>query len=521
MSDHYINDTFGLEGGASRDRKAWLFWLIGACCVLLSVGIFFVNTRHGIGVWVDSTRYMGISERPYDAPVYAWMLQSISLFLDINTGAKLLGLLFVAANTALILYLLIRATNHYGYAVFGTALVILSPQFVALHAGAMSEPPFLFFILLTLLAFLQYLQTGSRKYLIVCATALATATLTRFVAPPLGAALVVCILINPRHAIGKRIGDATILAVVSASIFLSWLSYSHLTVGRSIGRELWFYGNMGTKEWLTSLEALTAWLLPDAVPFAARVAIFVAFAVSTAILTFVHTSRVLHGTRVEKTTDDLLPAALGLFFLFYLAFMVLSTSLEANLSLNSRYAFPIYVTTILMTTMVLARMASAAGTLKLLHNGIVALLLVVTIAHAARTTVRSEEAYRMGIGYASLAWRSSPTVAAVRALPKDSVLYSNGADAIAYILGRPASFIPERVQLRTGQANPHKPVDLQLERMRAPTRQAQSYVVILDMVDWRFYLLDEAELVRRLSLELTADEADGRIYVVPGEINVR
>ena len=302
-----FDDFIDLEDRVCRSRRACLTRVIGAGFVLLSVGIFLVNTRHGIGVWVDSTRYMGISERPYDAPLYAWMLQSVRPFFDINTGAKLLGIILVAANSGLIWHLLIRATNRYRYAILGTALIILSPQFVALHASAMSEPPFLFFILLTLLAFLRYLEADSRRWLVVCAITLALATLTRFVAPPLGAALAVCILLNPRHAIGRRIGDATILAVVSASIFLSWLFYSHLTAGRSIGRELWFYGNMGTKEWLTSLEALTAWLLPDAIPFVLRVVTFAAFAVAITVLTFVHTSRVLRRAHPARVVDG--PAA--------------------------------------------------------------------------------------------------------------------------------------------------------------------------------------------------------------------
>ena len=174
-----------------------------------------------------------------------------------------------------------------------------------------------------------------------------------------------------------------------------------------------------------------------------------------------------------------------------------------------------------MATIVLARMNRTAGTMKLLHDGVVALLLVVAVGHAVRTAVRSEEAYRVGIGYASLAWKSSPTIAAIRALPADSVLYSNGADAIAYILGRPASFIPERVQLRTGRENPLKPLDLQLERIRAKTERAPSHVVIFDKVDWRFYLLGEAELVQRLSLEKIANEPDGRIYAMPREAEIK
>lgn len=516
MSYNCFDDFRDLEREADRGRGVFLTWMIGIGIIFISVGIFLVNTRHGIGVWVDSTRYMGISERPFDAPLYAWMLQAVMPAFGVDRGAKLLGVIFVAVNSGLIWNLLVLTTRDYRFAVFGTALIVLSPQFVGLHAGAMSEPPFVMFTLITLLAFLRYRETDSRGWLVACAIALALATLTRFVAPPLGAALALTILMNPRQRRGRHIADAAILTVVSASVFLLWLFLSQLTAGRSIGREFWFYGNMEKKEWLTSLEALAAWLFPDAIPFYARVAILAAFIVSLAIFTIAHTRLIIRSAQPVRITGDILPATLGLFFLFYLAFIVLSTSLEANLSLNSRYAFPIYVTTMLMTTILLARLSRVPGAMKAMHVGVLALLLAVMVAHTVRTAIRSEVAYRMGVGYSSVAWRNSPTIAAVRALPANSRLYSNGADAIAYIVGRPASFIPERFQLRTGHENPQKPLALQLEAMRAESGQVTSHVVIFDKVDWRFYLLDEAQLVQTLSLEMIAEKADGRIYAMKG-----
>jgi hypothetical protein len=441
--------------------------------------------------------------------------------LDMDAAAKLIGLILAAANTALIWHLLMRATNRYFYALAGTLLVVLSPQFVALHSIAMSEPPFLFFLLLTLLAFLHYLETGSRNWLIASALALGLATLARFTAPPLGAAIALCILVNPRQTFARRFWDAVIFTIVSASLFFLWTVASQLVVGRSIGRSLWFYGNMGTKEWLTSLEALTAWLLPDQLPFAVRVLVFAAFFLAAAWLTIVHTRETLRLARHAKVVDALLPLTLGLFFIFYMGFMVLSTSLEANLSLNSRYAFPAYVTTVLMVTIVVANLARARGPVKWACYALVGLGAVVLVSHSVRIAVRSEQAFRSGVGYASKAWIDSPTMAAIAKLPADATLYSNGADAIAYVLKRPASFVPEHVQLRTAIENPNKPFEVQLQQVRDTMAEGNAYVVIFDNVDWRSYLVTEAELQERLSLQKIAEEPDGRIYTVPAESKVK
>jgi len=516
MYSDYLDNLADNRARSNADVRSWLYWVGGAAFVLVSVSVFLINTNHGIGVLSDSTRYMSLTERPYDAPLYPWLLQLASwLGVDLDRSTKAIGLILVSANTAIIWHLLVRATGKYAYAAVGTAVVVLYPVFVALHASAMSEPLFLFTLLVTLMALLRYLDTEARVWLVACAVVLALATLTRFTAPPLGAAIALVFLFNPRFSLGRRIGDAFILGAVSAALFLSWVVISQITAGHSIGRALWFYGNMGLKEWLTSLEALAAWLFPDQVPFSARVVVFGLFALAAAGLTILHACLTLRHARETKVVDALLPAILGLFFIFYMGFMVLSTSIEANLALNGRYAFPAYVMTVLMITIVLADFDGAKGFVKVLHHGLVGLAVLVLVSHAVRTTVRSQEAYRSGIGYASVAWATSPTIETLRQLPASAALYSNGADVIAYVLKRPAHFIPQHVELRTGLEDPAKPFEAGMQRLRENLAKPDSYVVMFDNVDWRFYQVTEAELKQRLSLVAVTTKPDGRVYALP------
>src|SRR5690606_30055740 len=108
----------------------------------------------------DTTRYMSIVQAPYDAPVYSWLVRIPPLMgIDLAAGARGLAMFFVAANTFLVWHLLIRATDRHSVALIGTLLVVIAPQFVSLHSIAMSEAPFLFFLLVTLLAILRYLET--------------------------------------------------------------------------------------------------------------------------------------------------------------------------------------------------------------------------------------------------------------------------------------------------------------------------------------------------------------------------
>ena len=491
------------------------YWLGGGVLLMLSIAMFLVNTRHGIGVLPDSVRYMGLGYVPFDAPLYPWLLDIAMLTgLTVEKSAVVLGFIFVCANTALIWLVLTRSAGKFVYAIVGTAIIIFSPQFVSLHSLALSEPTFLFFLLLTLYTILLYTETQNRAWLIVSGITLGLATLARFTAPPLGAAIVLALLLDPRYFLVRRFSDAIIFASVSACIFLSWVLVSHLVADQSvgtIGREFSFHGNMELRQWLRSLESLAQWLLPKQVPLIGRIVVFVATAGTAAWFTLKYI-RETWGHLGRAKAAPLLVMILGLFFFFYLAFVRLATMIEANLSLTPRYAFPAFVTTVIMLTIVLAHYSGKENKPKLIHRGLVAFFILVLGSNLIRTTVRSQEAYQMGTGFASVTWSNSPTMQKVRELPDNAVIYSNGPDAISYLLRRRANLVPQHFELRTGLDDQRSPYDVQLQNLRDDMAKENAYLVIFDNVDWRFYLATEAELKKSLPLLEFKSESDGRIY---------
>lgn len=500
-----------------------------AALILISLVIFLLNTHQGIGIFTDSTRYMGISAREYDAPVYHWMLRlGHGAGLTLTAAATLIAELALVANVVLIFALLQKATRDWRYSTAGTALIVLLPQFVTLHSSAMSEPPFLTFLLATIWAGLAWFENGSRRMLIGCSVFLGLATLTRFSAPPLGAALALIIMLDPRRTLRRRLEYSALLAAIGGALFFAWVIISNMTVGRSIGRKLWFYGTMGPAEWWSSLEVMAAWILPAAVPMAIRIPLL-AFLVGFAGWQVVRQIRLLRSASADQNiaTGTWLQLILGLFFLFYMGFMVLSTAIEANLTLTSRYAFPACVAlAMLLTLQVHALGQSAQGQSAqgqsarekpgLLWIGLALLAVIVGISHATRTAARTAEVFREGYGYQSIGWRSSPTIAAARDLPAGVRIYSNGPDIIAYLAHRKAIFIPQVTMLRTNQPEPGNPVSSQIDRLRVRAQEGPVYLVMFDKVDWRFYLAPEAALVKALSLPAPQRFSDGRIYRVDG-----
>lgn len=500
-------------GRPAAGRRIDAYWLVGLALTAASVFLFFVNTRHGIGILPDSTRYMGISEVPYDAPVYHWMLQGpAATGMGLSQGAKLIALFFLCANCLLLWHILARTTGRYGAAALGSALILFAPAFVAFHAVAMSEAPFLFCLLLAIETLRQFWIGRQRGWVFACGLAIGVGALVRFTAPPMGAAIALALLCDRRVPLRRRFGDALILAAVSAFLFLGWSVASELVVGRSTGRALAFYGNMKTADLWASLNTFTIWLFPSLVPMAIRLVVTCA---ALAGATYLFVRHVRNMMRDEApSASGLLTLALGFFFPIYLCFMVLAISLEANLTFNSRYGLPIYMTGIMMLTILLARIPRRDRTLRTARIAFLILGLLVLGSNLVRSADRSRAAYRDGIGYAGVSFTRSPLMEDVARLPENATLYSNGQDAIAYVLGRPTHLSPSDVLYRTGLPDPANPLSQQIARINREAAAGPVYIIFVDGVDWRFYLVPEERLQRLLTLKPVAREKDGRIYAV-------
>lgn len=477
--------------------------------------VYILCTRHGIGILPDSIRYMGIDENPYDAPFYPWMLIAISAAgPGMVYSAKILGFITIIFNSVAIWYILQRVTGKYLYANIGAAIIIFSPQYIYQHSIAMSEPLFISFILLACLSIMKYFENSQRIWLLACGTATGLGALTRFTAPPLGAAIAVVLLLVPRYPLSRRIVDALLVGAVSGAIFFGWVLLSEVLEGRSTGRPLAFYGNMDGQAWLASLESLAAWLTPSQIPMILRIGVWCLFLTGSACLLVWHSRRALNQAHEGQAASQLLALVLGLFFPFYMGFMVLATSVEANLALTGRYAFPAYVTTVMMLTILLAETEAARGYIRNIHWVFAVLALCILAGNIIRTSARTHDAYANGIGYASRSWAQSPVLRAARGLPANATIFSNGADVMGFMLGRRVNYIPARVQPRTGVDDPRNPFPKQVAAMKQRMEAGNAFIVFVDHIDWRFYLVSEADLKRLLNLRLVDRERDGRIYTL-------
>ncbi|WP_022683561.1 glycosyltransferase family 39 protein [Sphingobium bisphenolivorans] len=496
-------------------------WAICAILVGLSASLFLLSSRYGIGVRPDTFRYMGLGWKPDDAPVYGWLLRGIAeTGLNIWGGAKLLGLVLSCLNPILIWVTLMRATRSNVHAAGGTILILLSPSFSRLSALALSEALFITCIFTSVLLFVAYLKDMNWRRLAACGAMIAVTTLVRFPGMVLGFAIAATLLLMRQLPLRQRVRSVVMLGSVGGGITLLWAIVSKIVADHAVGRDFAFYGNADVERWKQGFKSLTALLAPMEVPLLARAALLLAVLGAVAWIWFHYCRFVLRKAdanmgEAERAPERTIAPVFGFFALFYAAFMVLAVHLEANLPLNGRYALPLYVTLVTAATIVVSDRKNMSRGDRALASLLVAISIGILASHTVRTASRTEAAYEQGLDFASRAWASSPTIHAVRRLPRGAMIFSNGPEAIIYAAKRPATIVPMKMDSRTGLDRPHNPYPRQLEATRQRLQGGNAYVVFVDRVDWRFYTATENELRQALGLKLVERLADGRIYNLP------
>ena len=147
---------------------------VGSCILLIS-------TRWGIGGYPDSMVYIGVARSILNGsgvrffndmgefapvtqypPLYPSTMAAFGIMgLDPLLGSRWISALLFAANALLVAYIIYRITLSPGASLIGSFFALTSFPMVYIHSMAMSEPMFIFLVLLGFSFLALYLQ-GSR-----------------------------------------------------------------------------------------------------------------------------------------------------------------------------------------------------------------------------------------------------------------------------------------------------------------------------------------------------------------------
>jgi hypothetical protein len=386
--------------------------------------------------------------------------------------ARVEDALFFALAVLVIGLFVLLATDQPWLA--AAAQVVVGGSLLGLVTDVGTSAPSLFFVLVALSAVIAFRRQPSRRWLILAALAIGLATLERFAN---GALIVWAVL-----ALWDRRRAAIALLVMGSIPLVAWFVYEDVS-GRSSGHMLGLHVVGGS--FRGGARSIADWVLPSSAPTA--LALLAALAVVVAVFVIV---------RHRPTTPALLLVLYAVVQIVMLEVAI--TFFDALVNLDSRELIPCFAAVVMAVACSIERTPA----LKLVVG-------LAVIGALARGGV--EIASDIPGGYAEPRWVHSPIMAALRALPPRTVVYTNAPDAGYLLADRVTSSVPEEVDFSTLERNPR--LDAQLAEIRR-TLSARGGVLVYVRGLGRDYLPSEASLVRRLPLRLVRQTSDGAVYAL-------
>jgi hypothetical protein len=184
----------------------------------------------------------------------------------------------------------------------------------------------------------------------------------------------------------------------------------------------------------------------------------------------------------------------SIFVLTYVAFLILLISfIERGTPLDNRMLSPVYVVALIVLIWMTSQIGESIKAPPFVKTAMLSFIAIVTLMHLGRAPAWISREHLL---YGSTKWRTSRIIEYVRNLPADTIIFSNGPDAIYLLANRVTKWSPERAET---------------EPALAAMRANDARLVYFKNIYWRPYLLSLEELKTALSLRVDLDEEDGEV----------
>lgn len=494
-----------------------------------AAGFFLVllcTSRYGIGLFPDTAHYFaaadsfrageglrGYDGAPYTAwpPLYPFLLAVFGLTgVSPDTAARVMN----ASGFGALVYLAGRfyfdGMRTRLFAGAGVLSVLLSMPLLNVSVMAYTDLLFALACLGTVLALERFSGRGSRSCLAGAALLAASAGLLRY----MGLAVIltgVAAMLFSRSVdpFSKRLKNALFFGLISGLPLTIWVTRNLLISSTATGGRDASVISLG-QNLLSTVDALTTWLMPSVLPFSIR-----GPAVLAVGILFISVFLRFRDIQGAKLLSRNLSPALLFTFIYPTVLIIVATGYFSD-AISDRLLVPIYVFMIfglfsgLESVYLIFRSCAGYGRSLAVLAAICAVLwLGYPLARVSQNTVRF---IGQGAGgFSTAVWRGSPLVKSLRESSLHGDIYSNVGNAVYLLAGQTARKAPGRViagdiaDLRKNVSEGH-----------------ETYLVWFrvkdDIVEYRapFYTIPEI-LSLQLRLERTAVFSDGEIYRVrPG-----
>lgn len=497
-------------------------WVLPVSAAAVAAALVAVGTRWGPGVSPDSTGYLETARRlsalwrgsgggPAGGhalagsvpPLYPVLLAALhGAGLAVLAAARLVGAAVFALTVLAAGRAGLRAGRSAQASAWAAATVALCPHLLMIHVMAWTEGLFLLFTLVSL-HLLSGLTGRSRLRTLPAGLAVCAAMMTRYAGPPLVLTGLI-VLARARAPLRRRLTDAALFSLLSCGPLAVWILAGP---GAGPGRTPAFHPPT-----ISHLRGAAATLYSLFLPLGLKAwggwAVWVLAAMAPLVLGLL----VRELRRDARRRDGrLLPY--GLFAVLYPAFILTAmTFVDAPIPLDYRILSPLLLCLIIAAARVVGD-AARPGPGRGRRAAFLAVIWGFTLAWAVRSAQLSADLYADGEGYTARRWHDSRLLDAVRALPADTVLYTNGPDVIGFHTGRPCRALPARLDYRSRRPNAEYPQAMAALEAEVVAGDA-AIVWFADMKDRTLYpTLDE--LRARMPLSVSVQDANGLLLLGP------
>ncbi len=531
----------GLGSSSARASRAWLLYLAALAAVAFAA--VMLSTARGLRVTPDSVTYMDaarslaegrgltvdVQAGTHDPLTHfpplppAMLAAPAALGVDVLVAARCLDGLLLAGSALLVAGLVYRYTADKRLAVLGAALAMVGRPMLRSHTALMSEPPFMFLVLLGTLLLDIHLERPRASLLLGSAVAFALAQLTRWTAAPFIAAAGLVLLLEGRGKASRRLWECALFGLVALLPALLWVLRNEALAGTATNRML-VYHPVTVSDAREAVQTLTRWV----VPWRAARWLRVPYLVPAAVVWlgaglwvggggYLLWKRMRTGGLSAVREGVWRPPSLVLVGLAaYLVFLAVSMSFfDAHISLEGRILLPVYPAGVVVALYLANLIVVSLHGERARRRAMVGLCLLCTLAFVPQGVAYMLVRSRDGAEYTSRPWRDSPTLKAALARASTSTIYTNEHWAFYVVGGVRVHSLPHQIKMTTTLAN--EQYGEELAAMMRDMKEHEGLVVYFRRKLPPRGLPSEEELVRELPLKLLQSFPDGAIYGVAPE----
>ena len=446
--------------GLSDNRFAYVlnkyFW-IGP--FVLSMIIYLLTTRYGIGLSPDSIAYLGSAwnlnngnglSLPYGFPPNQPLTQfppllPVILFIISKTGiplalgAKLLNLILVTSFVFLSNLILIEMENRSSFfrsSVLGLVSVFAVVQFI--FSMLWSEPLMIVLGLAGFLLFFYSIKYNNYYYLMIAGIFFGLAVSARYAGITYLTTALLFVFLKPAYKWKKKLFSWCVLSMPTVVFLYFWMT-------REIGNAISTTGRVVNFHLLDSshihqiLTTVGQWFqLPNTAHTFLKISLTLVLVGYILFITWF----VFFTSRFKESFFERI---LLIFIYIYCLFILISLMfLDANIPLDTRILSPVLFT-FLLSIITISKFRNQNNNYTIRITQILAIAIPIFIAAILLNNISIiKDAFQNGIGFNNLTWKKYGSIQYLNDLTQDHLLISNAPEPVFYYTNNVVYSLPKQ-----------------------------------------------------------------------------